>query len=64
MNEAVESFCPICGGGLSALHCKLICANCGYREDCTDLFPCDPAGPSRDDSRSAPPPTESPEDRS
>jgi hypothetical protein len=33
------STCPICGGALLGAHCKLICRNCGYREDCSDLFP-------------------------
>ena len=27
------------------VHCKLICNNCGYREDCSDLFPVEPPGP-------------------
>jgi len=30
--------CPLCGTALFALHCKRICRNCGYREDCSDLF--------------------------
>ncbi len=30
--------CPICGGPLLGMQCKLICENCGYREDCSDLF--------------------------
>jgi ribosomal protein L40E len=30
--------CPICGAVLIGVHCKLICENCGYREDCSDLF--------------------------
>lgn len=30
--------CPICEAELYGLHCKRICANCGYREDCSDLF--------------------------
>lgn len=30
--------CPICGSMMVGLHCKLICENCGYREDCSDLF--------------------------
>jgi hypothetical protein len=30
--------CPICGAPLFGVHCKLICPNCGYREDCSDLF--------------------------
>lgn len=30
--------CPICGGPLVGVHCKLLCENCGYREDCSDLF--------------------------
>jgi hypothetical protein len=31
--------CPLCGHLLLAIHCKLICEDCGYREDCSDLFP-------------------------
>jgi hypothetical protein len=31
--------CPLCGACLVALQCKLLCENCGYREDCSDLFP-------------------------
>jgi rubrerythrin len=31
--------CPLCGGLLSGRHCNLVCPNCGYTEDCTDLFP-------------------------
>lgn len=30
--------CPRCAGRLRGAHCKLVCDNCGYREDCTDLF--------------------------
>jgi hypothetical protein len=33
------AICPICGGPLLGIHCKLVCENCGYREDCSDLFP-------------------------
>jgi hypothetical protein len=31
--------CPLCGGVMTGAHCKLMCGNCGYREDCSDLFP-------------------------
>jgi hypothetical protein len=31
--------CPICYGPLEGRHCKLVCRNCGYHEDCSDLFP-------------------------
>ena len=31
--------CPVCFSMMYGLHCKLICPNCGYREDCSDLFP-------------------------
>jgi hypothetical protein len=30
--------CPVCGAALSGRHCKLVCLNCGYTEDCSDLF--------------------------
>ncbi len=33
------STCPLCGTALAGRHCKLICPNCGYTEDCSDLFP-------------------------
>lgn len=33
--------CTLCGGGMLGVHCKLICSNCGYREDCSDLFRAD-----------------------
>lgn len=28
--------CELCGSEMFGLHCKLICANCGYRRDCSD----------------------------
>ena len=28
--------CELCGAAMYGLHCKLICANCGYRRDCSD----------------------------
>lgn len=34
--------CPICGSRLLGVHGKAVCANCGYCEDCTDLFPAAP----------------------
>lgn len=39
MRDLSDMQCPCCGGPMAGLHCKLICANCGYREDCSDLFP-------------------------
>jgi len=34
-----EAFlCPLCGAAMFGIHCKLKCPNCGYMEDCTDLF--------------------------
>lgn len=30
--------CLICGAAMLGVQCKLICPNCGYREDCSDLF--------------------------
>ena len=38
MSEEFHSTCPRCGTRLQGLHCKLVCTNCGYREDCSDLF--------------------------
>lgn len=31
--------CPICGGTVTEFKCKRTCTNCGYQEDCSDLFP-------------------------
>lgn len=33
-----EFSCTLCGAEMVGVHCKLICPNCGYREDCSDLF--------------------------
>jgi hypothetical protein len=33
------STCPLCGASLAGRHCCLVCPDCGYTEDCTDLFP-------------------------
>lgn len=33
--------CLICGAETYGVHCKVLCPNCGYREDCSDLFPVD-----------------------
>lgn len=30
--------CLMCSSAMFGVHCKLICRNCGYREDCSDLF--------------------------
>ena len=30
--------CPICDSEMINVRCKLLCNNCGYREDCSDLF--------------------------
>jgi hypothetical protein len=37
-------YCVLCGTPMFGEHCKLICPNCGYREDCSDLFPEPPGG--------------------
>lgn len=29
--------CDICSGPTYELHCKIICTNCGYTRDCSDL---------------------------
>ena len=31
--------CLFCGAPMYGVHCKLVCPNCGYREDCSDIFP-------------------------
>ena len=37
---AERSFaCLLCGHVMYGVHCKLNCPNCGYKEDCSDLFP-------------------------
>ena len=28
--------CLRCGEPLLAMHCKIVCPRCGYREDCSD----------------------------
>lgn len=33
-----DRICLLCGAAMYGVHCKLICPNCGYREDCSDLF--------------------------
>lgn len=38
MPEMQTGTCPICGGVMEGMHCKLMCRNCGYKEDCSDLF--------------------------
>jgi len=44
IEPADSEACPICGHGTKAVQCRLICRNCGYMEDCSDLFPADPPG--------------------
>jgi len=34
--------CPVCGTRMEGYHCKLTCRNCGYQEDCSDLFQAGP----------------------
>lgn len=46
MYESLDVDCPICGGKLQGRHCKLVCGQCGYREDCSDLFEHAPGQPS------------------
>ena len=29
--------CDVCGGPTYESHCKIICRNCGYMRDCSDL---------------------------
>ncbi|MBI4544000.1 MAG: hypothetical protein HY703_02255 [Gemmatimonadetes bacterium] len=28
--------CDVCGSPMYELHCRIICAHCGYERDCTD----------------------------
>lgn len=41
MSDATST-CLICGTPVFGLHCKVVCPNCGYREDCSDLFRVEP----------------------
>jgi hypothetical protein len=34
-----EPRCIVCQSAMYEVHCKRICPNCGYCEDCSDLFP-------------------------
>lgn len=36
--------CVLCGHEMDKRQCKLECNSCGYREDCSDLFPVFPEG--------------------
>lgn len=38
-DDAERERCILCGEAMYGVHCKRICPNCGYREDCSDLFP-------------------------
>ena len=29
--------CEVCNSSMYGKHCKLICKNCGYMRDCSDL---------------------------
>ncbi|MBN1488983.1 MAG: hypothetical protein JXA69_03620 [Phycisphaerae bacterium] len=51
MEPADSEACPICGHGTEAVQCRLICRNCGYTEDCSDLFPADPPACRRRQTR-------------
>lgn len=31
-----DTICLRCGEPLLAVHCKIVCPRCGYREDCSD----------------------------
>ena len=34
--EEREERCDLCGSPMVAVHCKLVCWNCGYTRDCSD----------------------------
>ena len=55
MEPADSEACPICGHGTEAVQCRLICRNCGYTEDCSDLFPADPPACRRRQTRTTAP---------
>jgi hypothetical protein len=40
-----EGACPLCGYAMDGYQCKLVCPNCGYREDCSDTFRAGPMEP-------------------
>jgi hypothetical protein len=56
MSESHDQSCPICEGLMFGVHCKLICRNCGYKEDCSDLFPHRPPEPPAARGQHASPP--------
>ena len=51
MHENANANCVICGAEMYGAQCKLICPNCGYSEDCSDLFPLGPGDRSSGGSR-------------
>ncbi|MBI4582175.1 MAG: hypothetical protein HY718_20940 [Planctomycetes bacterium] len=54
--------CPICGTEMYGVHCKRICPNCGYLEDCGDLFP-DPGPDKPKEGRPSAPPADGSRDQ-
>lgn len=52
--EAVGSgACPLCGYPLDGYMCRLVCPNCGYKEDCSDAFTAGPMEPPQDERPSS-----------
>ena len=31
-----DTFCWLCGSGVTKRHCKIICTQCGFTRDCSD----------------------------
>lgn len=29
--------CDICGIEMKEVHCKIVCFNCGFKKDCSDI---------------------------
>ena len=57
-----EGECPLCGYVMDGYQCKLVCPNCGYREDCSDTFRSGPMEPPQEQDQPASPTPPQPAD--
>ncbi|HET7377459.1 MAG TPA: hypothetical protein VFK30_12170 [Anaerolineae bacterium] len=32
-----DTYCWVCGAAIVDVHCKIVCKNCGFMRDCSDL---------------------------
>lgn len=46
--------CPLCGYPMDGYMCRLLCPNCGYKEDCSDTFTAGPMEPPKEESEPRP----------